>query len=65
MVRVPPSGKYTGTQLQATIRTLQGLLDQGIPAQELQVKWHVRLFGGDVSLLAQGLGELPCLWEYG
>ncbi|XP_057627391.1 tyrosine-protein phosphatase non-receptor type 13 isoform X3 [Chionomys nivalis] len=36
VVRVPPSGKYTGTQLQATIRTLQGLLDQGIPAQELQ-----------------------------
>ncbi|XP_075798859.1 tyrosine-protein phosphatase non-receptor type 13 isoform X3 [Microtus pennsylvanicus] len=36
VVRVPPSGKYSGTQLQATIRTLQGLLDQGIPAQELQ-----------------------------
>ncbi|XP_037065127.1 tyrosine-protein phosphatase non-receptor type 13 isoform X6 [Peromyscus leucopus] len=36
VVRVPPSGKYTGTQLQATIRMLQGLLDQGIPAQELQ-----------------------------
>ncbi|KAH0510608.1 Tyrosine-protein phosphatase non-receptor type 13 [Microtus ochrogaster] len=36
VVRVPPSGKYTGTQLQTTIRTLQGLLDQGIPAQELQ-----------------------------
>ncbi|XP_036056657.1 tyrosine-protein phosphatase non-receptor type 13 isoform X2 [Onychomys torridus] len=36
VVRVPPSGKYTGTHLQATIRTLQGLLDQGIPAQELQ-----------------------------
>ncbi|XP_050011668.1 tyrosine-protein phosphatase non-receptor type 13 isoform X4 [Alexandromys fortis] len=36
VVRVPPSGKYRGTQLQATIRTLQGLLDQGVPAQELQ-----------------------------
>ncbi|KAM7326610.1 hypothetical protein ACRRTK_015088 [Alexandromys fortis] len=36
VVRVPPSGKYSGTQLQATIRTLQGLLDQGVPAQELQ-----------------------------
>ncbi|OBS57859.1 hypothetical protein A6R68_11022, partial [Neotoma lepida] len=36
VIRVPPSGKYTGTQLQATIRTLQGLLDQGIPTQELQ-----------------------------
>ncbi|XP_040603477.1 LOW QUALITY PROTEIN: tyrosine-protein phosphatase non-receptor type 13 [Mesocricetus auratus] len=36
VVRVPPSGKYTGSQLQATIRTLQGLLDQGIPTQELQ-----------------------------
>ncbi|XP_007651738.3 LOW QUALITY PROTEIN: tyrosine-protein phosphatase non-receptor type 13 isoform X1 [Cricetulus griseus] len=36
VVRVPPFGKYTGTQLQATIRTLQGLLDQGIPSQELQ-----------------------------
>ncbi|CAH6881685.1 Ptpn13 [Phodopus roborovskii] len=36
VVRVHPSGKYTGTQLQATVRTLQGLLDQGIPAQELQ-----------------------------
>ncbi|KAL1790941.1 tyrosine-protein phosphatase non-receptor type 13 isoform X8 [Sigmodon hispidus] len=36
VVRVLPSGKYTGTQLQATIRTLQGLLDQGVPIQELQ-----------------------------
>lgn len=36
VVRVPPSGKYTGTQLQATIRTLQGLLDQGIPSKELE-----------------------------
>lgn len=37
VVRVPPSGKYTGTRLQATIRTLQGLLDQGIPSKELEV----------------------------
>ncbi|XP_028629527.1 tyrosine-protein phosphatase non-receptor type 13 [Grammomys surdaster] len=36
VVRVPPSGKYTGTQLQATIHTLQGLLDQGIPSKELE-----------------------------
>ncbi|XP_055450525.1 tyrosine-protein phosphatase non-receptor type 13 isoform X1 [Psammomys obesus] len=36
VVRVPPSGKYTGAQLQAAIRTLQGLLDQGIPSKELE-----------------------------
>ncbi|XP_029411167.1 tyrosine-protein phosphatase non-receptor type 13 isoform X1 [Nannospalax galili] len=36
VVRVPPSGKYTGTKLKSIIRMLRGLLDQGIPSKELE-----------------------------
>lgn len=36
IVKVFPSGKYTGTQLKLAIRTLRGLLDQGIPSKELE-----------------------------
>ncbi|XP_027456330.2 tyrosine-protein phosphatase non-receptor type 13 isoform X16 [Zalophus californianus] len=36
IVKVLPSGKYTGTKLKSVIRTLRGLLDQGIPSKELE-----------------------------
>ncbi|XP_073897920.1 tyrosine-protein phosphatase non-receptor type 13 isoform X4 [Castor canadensis] len=36
VVRVLPSGKYTGTKLKSVIRMLRGLLDQGIPSKELE-----------------------------
>lgn len=37
VVKVLPSGKYTGTRLKSVIRMLRGLLDQGIPSKELEV----------------------------
>ncbi|XP_049486782.1 tyrosine-protein phosphatase non-receptor type 13 isoform X5 [Panthera uncia] len=36
IVKVPPSGKYTGTKLKSVIRMLRGWLDQGIPSKELE-----------------------------
>ncbi|XP_048220229.1 tyrosine-protein phosphatase non-receptor type 13 isoform X6 [Perognathus longimembris pacificus] len=36
IVRVPPSGKYSGANLKSIIRMLRGLLDQGIPSKELE-----------------------------
>ncbi|XP_057583734.1 tyrosine-protein phosphatase non-receptor type 13 isoform X5 [Hippopotamus amphibius kiboko] len=36
IVKVLPSGKYTGTKLKSVIRVLRGLLDQGIPSKELE-----------------------------
>ncbi|KAM5271776.1 tyrosine-protein phosphatase non-receptor type 13 [Ctenodactylus gundi] len=36
VIRVPPSGKYTGIKLKSVIRMLRGLLDQGIPSKELE-----------------------------
>ncbi|XP_054994829.1 tyrosine-protein phosphatase non-receptor type 13 isoform X3 [Sorex araneus] len=36
VVRVLPAGKYTGPHLKSAIRTLRGLLDQGIPSKELE-----------------------------
>lgn len=45
IVKVFPSGKYTGTQLKLAIRTLRGLLDQGIPSKELEVSGSSRLGG--------------------
>ncbi|XP_059029314.1 tyrosine-protein phosphatase non-receptor type 13 isoform X8 [Mustela lutreola] len=36
IVKVLPSGKYTGTKLKSVIRTLRGLLDQRIPSKELE-----------------------------
>ncbi|KAG3276284.1 protein tyrosine phosphatase, non-receptor type 13, transcript variant X8 [Ictidomys tridecemlineatus] len=36
VVKVAPSGKYTGTKLKSVIRMLRGLLDQGIPSKELE-----------------------------
>ncbi|XP_072611797.1 tyrosine-protein phosphatase non-receptor type 13 isoform X25 [Vulpes vulpes] len=36
IVKVLPSGKYTGSKLKSVIRTLRGLLDQGIPSKELE-----------------------------
>nr|XP_044998498.1 tyrosine-protein phosphatase non-receptor type 13 isoform X3 [Jaculus jaculus] len=36
VVRVPPSGNYTGAKLKSVIRMLRGLLDQGIPSKELE-----------------------------
>ncbi|XP_053522399.1 tyrosine-protein phosphatase non-receptor type 13 isoform X15 [Artibeus jamaicensis] len=36
VVRVLPSGQYTGTRLKSVIRMLRGLLDQGIPSKELE-----------------------------
>ncbi|XP_077621273.1 tyrosine-protein phosphatase non-receptor type 13 isoform X4 [Crocuta crocuta] len=36
VVKVLPSGKYTGTRLKSVIRMLRGLLDQGIPSKELE-----------------------------
>lgn len=37
VIEVRPSGKYTGTRLKSVIRTLRGLLDQGVPSKELEV----------------------------
>nr|XP_023493540.1 tyrosine-protein phosphatase non-receptor type 13 isoform X10 [Equus caballus] len=36
VVRVLPSGRYTGSKLKAVLRMLRGLLDQGIPSKELE-----------------------------
>ncbi|XP_008056555.1 tyrosine-protein phosphatase non-receptor type 13 isoform X4 [Carlito syrichta] len=36
VVKVLPSGKYTGANLKSVIRMLRGLLDQGIPSKELE-----------------------------
>ncbi|XP_076999041.1 tyrosine-protein phosphatase non-receptor type 13 isoform X13 [Tamandua tetradactyla] len=36
IIKVLPSGKYTGTKLKSVIRMLRGLLDQGIPSKELE-----------------------------
>ncbi|XP_015441527.1 tyrosine-protein phosphatase non-receptor type 13 isoform X1 [Pteropus alecto] len=36
IVKVLPSGKYTGTKLKSVIRMMRGLLDQGIPSKELE-----------------------------
>lgn len=36
VVRVLPSGRYTGAKLKSVIRMLRGLLDQGIPSKELE-----------------------------
>ncbi|XP_040093216.1 tyrosine-protein phosphatase non-receptor type 13 isoform X7 [Oryx dammah] len=36
IVKVLPSGKYTGAKLKSVIRMLRGLLDQGIPSKELE-----------------------------
>ncbi|XP_045426938.1 tyrosine-protein phosphatase non-receptor type 13 isoform X20 [Pipistrellus kuhlii] len=36
IVKVLPSGNYTGTKLKSVIRMLRGLLDQGIPSKELE-----------------------------
>ncbi|XP_058289071.1 tyrosine-protein phosphatase non-receptor type 13 isoform X11 [Hylobates moloch] len=36
VVKVLPSGKYTGANLKSVIRALRGLLDQGIPSKELE-----------------------------
>ncbi|XP_036751753.2 tyrosine-protein phosphatase non-receptor type 13 isoform X10 [Manis pentadactyla] len=35
VVKVLPTGKYTGTKLKSVIQMLRGLLDQGIPSKEL------------------------------
>ncbi|XP_012923173.1 tyrosine-protein phosphatase non-receptor type 13 isoform X23 [Heterocephalus glaber] len=36
VIRVLPSGRYTGASLKSVIQMLQGLLDQGIPSKELE-----------------------------
>ncbi|XP_010333076.2 tyrosine-protein phosphatase non-receptor type 13 isoform X7 [Saimiri boliviensis] len=36
VVKVLPSGKYTGANLKSVIRILRGLLDHGIPSKELE-----------------------------
>ncbi|XP_053112418.1 tyrosine-protein phosphatase non-receptor type 13 isoform X1 [Hemicordylus capensis] len=36
IVRVLPSGKYTGSKLKSTIRMLRGLLEQGVPSKEIE-----------------------------
>ncbi|XP_025241504.1 tyrosine-protein phosphatase non-receptor type 13 isoform X5 [Theropithecus gelada] len=36
VVKVLPSGKYTGANLKSVIQVLRGLLDQGIPSKELE-----------------------------
>ncbi|KAM8969380.1 tyrosine-protein phosphatase non-receptor type 13 isoform X7 [Sarcophilus harrisii] len=36
VVRVLPSGNYTGNKLKCVIRMLRGLLEQGIPSKELE-----------------------------
>ncbi|XP_035882788.1 tyrosine-protein phosphatase non-receptor type 13 isoform X5 [Phyllostomus discolor] len=36
IVKVLPSGKYTGPNLKSVIRMLRGLLEQGIPSKELE-----------------------------
>uniref|UniRef100_A0A5G2R969 Tyrosine-protein phosphatase non-receptor type 13 n=1 Tax=Sus scrofa TaxID=9823 RepID=A0A5G2R969_PIG len=43
VVKVLPSGKYTGTELKSVIRMLRGLLDQGIPSKELEDATRVPL----------------------
>lgn len=54
VVRVPPSGKYTGTKLKSVIRMLQGLLDQGIPSKELEVSDICIICMKNVPLTVQG-----------
>ncbi|XP_038647680.1 tyrosine-protein phosphatase non-receptor type 13 isoform X9 [Scyliorhinus canicula] len=36
VVKVPPASQYTGSKLDAIIKTLQGLLEQHIPSQEFE-----------------------------
>uniref|UniRef100_A0A8C3XLL6 Tyrosine-protein phosphatase non-receptor type 13 n=1 Tax=Chelydra serpentina TaxID=8475 RepID=A0A8C3XLL6_CHESE len=36
VVRVLPSGKYTGAKLKSVIRMLRGLLEQGVPSKEIE-----------------------------
>ncbi|XP_006867830.1 PREDICTED: tyrosine-protein phosphatase non-receptor type 13 [Chrysochloris asiatica] len=36
IIKVLPSGQYTGARLKSVIRMLRGLLDQGIPSKELE-----------------------------
>ncbi|EMP29333.1 Tyrosine-protein phosphatase non-receptor type 13 [Chelonia mydas] len=36
IVRVLPSGKYTGAKLKSVIRMLRGLLEQGVPSKEIE-----------------------------
>nr|XP_056711281.1 tyrosine-protein phosphatase non-receptor type 13 [Euleptes europaea] len=36
VVRVLPSGKYTGSKLKSTVRMLRGLLEQGVPSKEIE-----------------------------
>ncbi|XP_054845741.1 tyrosine-protein phosphatase non-receptor type 13 [Eublepharis macularius] len=36
VVQVLPSGKYTGSKLKSTVQMLQGLLEQGVPSQEVE-----------------------------
>ncbi|XP_045140274.1 tyrosine-protein phosphatase non-receptor type 13 [Echinops telfairi] len=40
VVTALPSGRYTGASLKAVVRTLRGLLDQGIPSKELEFMKH-------------------------
>ncbi|ELW70211.1 Tyrosine-protein phosphatase non-receptor type 13 [Tupaia chinensis] len=40
VVKVLPSGKYSGSKLKSVIRMLRGLLDQGIPSKELEMIWE-------------------------
>lgn len=44
VVRVLPSGRYTGAKLKSVIRMLRGLLDQGIPSKELEVSGTCQWF---------------------
>ncbi|XP_074849766.1 tyrosine-protein phosphatase non-receptor type 13 isoform X2 [Carettochelys insculpta] len=36
IVRVLPSGKYTGAKLKSVIRMLRGLIEQGVPSKEIE-----------------------------
>ncbi|XP_064141674.1 tyrosine-protein phosphatase non-receptor type 13 isoform X8 [Loxodonta africana] len=36
IIKVLPSGKYTGARLKSVVRMLRGFLDQGIPSKELE-----------------------------
>ncbi|XP_074922230.1 tyrosine-protein phosphatase non-receptor type 13 isoform X3 [Chelonoidis abingdonii] len=36
IVKVLPSGKYTGAKLKSVIRMLRGLLEQGVPSKEIE-----------------------------
>lgn len=38
VVQIFPSGNYTGTKLKSTTQKLRGVLEQGVPSKEIEVR---------------------------